>query len=223
MFNRIKYLPNSNGIDTRFISFSEENLIMRRRILGMVDIVDKHDYEKTNSKCMPIKIVSEQEDVHDWFDSTILSMLNICSHILIADDATKPIAQKLIDFVLAFHHDKTSFEDDIQYASSMKFLEFHKRQEPNSPHYVPNFVIDDMKDLSGYLYKQFESFYDIVKKQENQLIKLNEELIQCNKYMEIAETPLINLMNSEKTLYLQALQDEDNSKLNEHQNGYPAV
>ena len=130
-----------------------------------------------------------------------------------AEDETQPIAQKLIDFVLAFHHNKTNFKDDINYASAMKFLEFHKQHDTSTIHYVPNFSIDYVKDLSSYKHKQLEFFYEVVQKQENRLIKLNEKLIQCNQYMQMSESPLINLMKSEKILYIHALQDKTTSKL----------
>ena len=130
-----------------------------------------------------------------------------------AEDKTQPIAQKLIDFVLTFHDDKYNFKDDIHYISAMKFLEFHKEQDTTTLHYVPNFNIDDIKDLSSYLHKQFESYYEVAQKQENQLNELNEQLIQCNQYMQMAESPMKNLMKSEKILYLHALQNKTTSKL----------
>ena len=207
-------LPLYDGVETRYINFSEGNLIMRRRTFGgMIDIVDQHRYVKTKSKCKACEIISEQEDVEDWFDSTIMNMLNICSHVLLAEDKDSPVARKMVDFVLAFHHRKTDFKDQTKYTSAMRFLAFHKENCTSNIHFVPNYNTNDMKDFANALYTHFSMIWNVVKGHERELFHMNLHLRTLSQNIEIANDTMYQLFESEKILFFNALESADISKL----------
>ena len=207
-------LPFNGGIETRYISFSKGNLIMRRRLLGgMVDIVDQHNYEKASSKCKDCEITSDQEDIEDWFDTTIMNMLNICSHVLLAEDETAPIAHKMVDFVLAFHHKKTDFKDRTKYTSAMRFLSFNKDKNSSNVHFVPNYNTNDMKKFADILYEHFSFIWKAIKDHEDQLSDMESHLRTLSQNIAIATNTVNQLFESERTLFLNSLQSANISKL----------
>ena len=208
-------LPGSDGIDTRYVTFNEGTLVMRQRTLGLVDIVDQHVVETTSSKCLPMEVTSSDKniDVGAWFDTTILNMLNICSHVLLSDDGTSELAQKMVDFVLGFYHRKTDFDDNTQYITGLKFLKFRQKQDTTKLHYVPNYDFGEIVLLSGALHDQFSHFDDLVRDLEKKLFDMNENLKESNEKFEMAESNMMNMFNSEKALFLNAMKTADISIL----------
>ena len=203
IFKANQMLPENDGIEEKYISFNECTMIMRQRTLGLVDIIDQHVVEASSSKCLPMELLSSDKniDVGEWFDTTIMNMLNICSHVLLAENETSKLAQTMIDFVLAFYHRKTDFKDDTQYITGLKFMKYLKQQDSTKLHRVPNYNFKDIKELSVGLHRQFDLFDGVVRESEGRIYKMNLALLQSNQDYKLAEEMMTNLFNTEKELF----------------------
>ena len=215
-FNRTeKELPKMDGIEVKYINFSSGFLMMRQRTFGLVDIIDKHDIVPTSSKCQPLVVESSNKniDVGEWFDTTIVNMMNVCGHALLGQNSEYLLARKMIDFILAFHRRKTDFKDETKYSRALKFQDFNKLQVRKRIHFVPNYNFQDIHSLSDSLKDQFALLSSIVKKHEEHICDVNSRLGESNQIFAMIEMVMTNLFNTEKNLFLNSLQSANISIL----------
>ena len=191
----------------RHVSF-EDKLDMRQRKFGLIDIMDQHGYvpEEYERYCHNSAYsLSNGLDLHDWFDLNIVNMLHICSQSLLADKKSKPIALKIIDFVQKFYQKRTDVKDPSAYFAAQRFLKLKQKEQNVTIHYVPKFVLSQIKELSKTLYTHLHLYWTTVKDHESNVTDLAANLQNSNQQYELAEQQLTNLILSEKRIFLNSI------------------
>ena len=189
---------------TRYVSFDDQ-LVMRQRMFGFIDIVDQHNYENKSTPCQPSYSLSDELDLDGWFDPTIVNMLHVCIYPLLADEKSEETGRKLIDFVLNFYQKKTDVNDMTAYMAAKKFLKFKEKQEEVRIHKVPNYVLEDILILSDSLYNSFDQLWKAVMGHEERVLLLKDDIFNANEQFELVEEQLKNLVELEKASFLNSI------------------
>ena len=199
----------------RHVSF-EDKLDMRQRKFGLIDIMDQHVYvpEVDETYCHKSAYsLSNDLDLHDWFDSNIVNMIHICSHSMLADENTAPTAKKIIDFVLNFYQKRADVRDPSKYIAAQRFLKLKAKDQKVKIHYVPKFVLSQIKELSDNLYSQLSFYWTSVGRHEEDVKKLAKHFESSNQQFETAEKQMTSLLHSEKTTFLNSIKQGNTSML----------
>ena len=191
----------------RHVSF-EDKLVMRQRRFGLIDIMDQHDYVPENEEDFCHKStysLSNDLDLHDWFDSNIVNMIHICSHSMLANERDAPTAKKIIDFVLNFYQKSTDVKDASKYIAAQRFLKFKQKDPKVIIHYVPKFGLPTIKELSETIYKHLTLYWTSVRDHQTQVKKLSTDIKNSNQQFELAEMQMMNMFHSEKATILNSI------------------
>ena len=207
-----KGLPESDGILSKYVKLSN-GLVMRQRKFGLIDIVDKHDIVQTSSKCLEAENSPLYEPIDDWLDTAIINMLYMCSHILLAEDSSSELANDIKNFMLNFYGRRSYIKHSTNYITGLKFMDLHKYQDSNKLHYIPDHNLEDTKSLFETLRNQFVDFWTKVQQQETHLFNLNLHLMDSNQDFDNTEMMMLSMLNSEKKLFLSALDNWNASNI----------
>jgi len=156
--------------------FSIGNALMRRRQLGLLEIIDQLPPNtpplSSEDLCQPLFINSTETltDLSGWFDKTFLNLNYVVARTIQSAGSNLELASQIATFTLDFGYSlEEMMQDREAYNAAQKFMTVKKLAEQPDIHNVPRYSIDTIADLADVMVDRMTQYRQNEILQEEQL------------------------------------------------------